>query len=275
MTDQADDKRSPIIGVALILTALFLGVFGWLLVSTAMRAECPPGPWLLDRLGCLSPNELGDTFAGAFAPVAFVWLVAAVMLQRNELKAQRQELRETREVAEAQVVEARNNVAFMGEQTKLLRLREEVERNAQKDDELRAYIEALNDLIESSLDGIEVARYQDDGFGNEGYFSVAALLINDHRDPLNRLQKYAQSLSTYSIQAYRAVEEGNTLHYSGLESLKSVQSHFEAVSTKSNNVSDALKIRCQIIDPDNVSWRIGLLVQLLEDKGQQIPEIDY
>ena len=38
------------------------------------------------------PNELGDFLAGAFAPVAFGWLVAAVILQAQELRAQRQEL---------------------------------------------------------------------------------------------------------------------------------------------------------------------------------------
>ena len=107
MKDQATDKRSPIIVGALMLTAVLLVVFGWLLSSAPMPSECPSGLWPLDRLACLAPNELGDTFAGAFAPVAFVWLVAAVMLQRNELAAQRQELRESRAVSAQQVEEAR------------------------------------------------------------------------------------------------------------------------------------------------------------------------
>lgn len=127
MKDQANDKRSPIIAGALVLTITFLGVFGWLLSGTD---TCPEGWWLWHRLGCLEPNELGDTFAGAFAPVAFVWLVAAVLLQRNELAAQRQELRESREVATQQVIEARRNVAFIEEQTAILeqsRKREEME----------------------------------------------------------------------------------------------------------------------------------------------------
>tara|TARA_R110002124_G_scaffold10096_9_gene50939 strand:+ start:6410 stop:7237 length:828 start_codon:yes stop_codon:yes gene_type:complete len=275
MKDQSADKRTPIIAGALLLTLTLLGVFGWLLASTEMPADCPSGLWLLNRLGCLSPNELGDTFAGAFAPVAFVWLVAAVMLQRNELAAQRQELRETREVAEAQVVEARNNVAFMGEQTKLLRLREEVERKAQQDDELRAYIEALNDLIEASLEVVKVARRQDDGFGNEGYFSVVPLTVSGNPDPLKRLQSYAHMLSKCSIEAYRVVEERSLIHYTGIEELKRIEAHFEAVSAKSNQVSDALQIRCQIVDSDNASWRIGLLIKLLEEQGQKIPETDY
>lgn len=128
MKDHATDKRSPIIAVALIVTAVFLALFGWLLSRTS---TCIDGWWLWDRLVCLDPNSLGDTFAGAFAPVAFVWLVAAVMLQRNELAAQRQELSLTREefkltrqeVAaqrlsmQEQVLESRKNVEFVEEQT--------------------------------------------------------------------------------------------------------------------------------------------------------------
>lgn len=128
MKDQADDARSPIILWALGLTAVLLGVFAALLSFSKLPQGCTPGWWLLDRLGCLEPNALGDTFAGAFAPVAFVWLVTAVFLQRNELAAQRQELRESRAVAGAQVEETRKNVQFIAQQTEILRagmLREE------------------------------------------------------------------------------------------------------------------------------------------------------
>ncbi|WP_417580800.1 hypothetical protein [Pelagibacterium sp.] len=117
MKDQANDRRSPIIWIALVTTAVLLFVFGWLLSGTD---TCPEGWWFWHRLNCLEPNELGDTFAGAFAPVAFVWLVAAVLLQRNELAAQRQELRESRAVAAQQVEEARRNVSFIEAQTTLL-----------------------------------------------------------------------------------------------------------------------------------------------------------
>jgi hypothetical protein len=42
-------------------------------------------------------NILGDLLAGLFAPVAFIWLVVAVMIQSKELAAQREELALTRE----------------------------------------------------------------------------------------------------------------------------------------------------------------------------------
>jgi hypothetical protein len=57
-------------------------------------------------------NELGDFFAGAFAPLATFWLVYAVLIQSRQLKMQaielqlqREELTETRKTLEAQRVE--------------------------------------------------------------------------------------------------------------------------------------------------------------------------
>jgi hypothetical protein len=136
--DQANDKRSPLIAVALLLTLALLGLFGWLLSGTE---TCPDGWWLWHRLSCLEPNGLGDTFAGAFAPVAFVWLVAAVLLQRKELSAQRQELIEARGVAEQQVIEARKNVAFIEQQTKILQRQREIDEERRADHHVALLIE--------------------------------------------------------------------------------------------------------------------------------------
>ena len=45
----------------------------------------------------LTLSEIGNVLAGIFAPLAFLWLFVATMLQRKELELQRKELRETRE----------------------------------------------------------------------------------------------------------------------------------------------------------------------------------
>lgn len=60
----------------------------------------PTGDWLHQILHCHSFNELGDFLAGAFAPVAFLWLIVAVYIQSRELAAQRAELSLTREEME-------------------------------------------------------------------------------------------------------------------------------------------------------------------------------
>jgi len=80
---------------------------------------------------CLGPNELGDFLAGAFAPLAFVWLMVAVLIQSTELKRQAEELKLTRgsiddqrkvmeqqrEAMEAQADALKRQAEFMAAQT--------------------------------------------------------------------------------------------------------------------------------------------------------------
>lgn len=71
--------------------------------------------------GCLTANEWGDFLAGVFAPTAFLWVVATVMLQSDELRLQREEMAESRSVLTEQAREARQQAIYLGEQTTLLR----------------------------------------------------------------------------------------------------------------------------------------------------------
>lgn len=58
---------------------------------------------------CLELNEFGDFLAGTFAPLAFLWLVLAVILQSAELKEQRlaliAQLEEAQELTKMQAAE--------------------------------------------------------------------------------------------------------------------------------------------------------------------------
>ncbi|MCA1442675.1 hypothetical protein I6F07_21115 [Ensifer sp. IC4062] len=48
-------------------------------------------------------NEVGDFLAGIFAPIALIWLVAAVLTQRQELNETREQFRENQAVIDAQL----------------------------------------------------------------------------------------------------------------------------------------------------------------------------
>lgn len=48
-------------------------------------------------------NALGDFLAGVFAPLAFIWLVAAVIIQREELKSSRQQFDDSQTVIQEQL----------------------------------------------------------------------------------------------------------------------------------------------------------------------------
>jgi hypothetical protein len=75
-----------------------------------------------------SLNEFGDFLSGAFAPLAFLWLFVAVMVQAQELSLQRRELRltrrefsETRKVAKEQVSEVHRQAEIISTQTDVMR----------------------------------------------------------------------------------------------------------------------------------------------------------
>ena len=77
-------------------------------------------PW--DRLDL---NEAGDFFSGASAPLAFIWLVVAVFLQRSELQAQRKQLEQQMEELRLGREELKLNRDALMIQTKELRVQSE------------------------------------------------------------------------------------------------------------------------------------------------------
>ena len=81
----------------------FVGTVLWL-VLLAIYIGAGKG-WV--ELWSLSLNNMGDFLAGAFAPLAFLWVVIAVLLQTAELGLQREELKQSREALELQAAETR------------------------------------------------------------------------------------------------------------------------------------------------------------------------
>ncbi len=96
--------------------------------------------WNKGRFATLSPNELGDFLAGAFAPLAFLWLVLGFVQQglelRNSAKAlwlQGEELRNSVEQQRELVTVSREQLKFESEMIK-----------AQKDENVRNSQPMLN-----------------------------------------------------------------------------------------------------------------------------------
>lgn len=125
-------------------------VLGLLIIS----AGCPGnvGSWwdiYRRHLSCMQANTIGDFLAGAFAPLAFLWLVVTVLVQSQELAAQREELELTRSemaanrgVAEAtrlaieqQAQTAKASAEFVGKQTEIMSFQRDTTQR-----ELRAYL---------------------------------------------------------------------------------------------------------------------------------------
>ena len=143
---EENKKQKPFAIPMLIAVFLSIVYFGVLIFLLTRISACPPAynatdfeitlapDWFYQKLHCRSFNELGDFLAGAFAPVAFLWLVAAVFIQSRELAAQRQELEFTRAEAQLMRVEVNASVNQMTEQTQVMQHeREDRERKHNKE----------------------------------------------------------------------------------------------------------------------------------------------
>ncbi|MCA9233567.1 MAG: hypothetical protein KDA57_23205, partial [Planctomycetales bacterium] len=122
-------KRSRLIRWGATVTAAWLiFVVGYVVLGSEPRE-------------LVKPNQFGDFLGGSFAPIAFLWLVIAVLLQSNELALQRQELSLTRASLDSQTEQLRLTVEHMAKQTEILM--------GQADLSLRQSIESrLNGRIE-------------------------------------------------------------------------------------------------------------------------------
>ncbi|MDA5241027.1 hypothetical protein EXN32_22470 [Agrobacterium tumefaciens] len=112
---QKSSKLRSIIGpfsIGVTLTTLYLGVIIYEVLIVGASGE-----WIDNN----KLNSLGDFLAGLFAPVAFLWLVVTVFLQKQELALTRQEMVETREVMIEQAAEARAQKEFVEQQTAIMK----------------------------------------------------------------------------------------------------------------------------------------------------------
>lgn len=112
MSDSKDDDRTPPALIAgYVLTAL------WTAVLAAYLSAAGAAKW--KTLLASPPNEFGDFLAGAFAPLAFLWLALTVWLQSRELRLQRKELQQNGEALLLQAEELRYSVEQLRKQTEL------------------------------------------------------------------------------------------------------------------------------------------------------------
>lgn len=87
MKNSADqDGSKKLLFIANLATFSYLGLVGfavYLSPKVCGVAEAKVSGVISKWFGCLPLNELGDFFAGAFAPLAFIWLAVAVFIQKE------------------------------------------------------------------------------------------------------------------------------------------------------------------------------------------------
>lgn len=140
MSGSTDDDRTPpalIAGYA--LTAL------WAAVLAAYLFFDGAAKW--KALLSAPPNELGDFLAGAFAPLAFLWLALTVWLQSRELRLQRRELQQNGEALRLQAEELRNSVEQLRKQTDLLQTNAQTREREKRERMFAEGYERLTDTL--------------------------------------------------------------------------------------------------------------------------------
>ncbi|WP_404294168.1 hypothetical protein ACD578_28440 (plasmid) [Microvirga sp. RSM25] len=101
-------RKWSVMLVGWIATAL------WLLIAVLIVVP----RW--NDLATAPADTIGDTLSGFVAPLAFLWLIVATWLQRQELSLQRKELEETRQVLADQQRELENTAKENAEQTRIM-----------------------------------------------------------------------------------------------------------------------------------------------------------
>ncbi|PVE26446.1 hypothetical protein DC522_01395 [Microvirga sp. KLBC 81] len=134
---QNDQEDTSVRREDLLFTAAsrFTGAYLVLVVLATALNFAGYDRWLFGFNPDIESNAVGDTLAGTFAPLAFLWFFVSTWLQRKELKESREELAK-------QAQESAN-------QTKIMQVRAEYDEHRQRLYYLAAYL--VRDGINISL----------------------------------------------------------------------------------------------------------------------------
>ncbi|WP_322883030.1 hypothetical protein U8C37_03190 [Sinorhizobium medicae] len=150
---------AAVLTMAFTLSGAWLWAAVWL-ISRSSRCSVPPSgaDWLSTFVLCRDPNEIGDTLAGVFAPLAFILLGAAVVIQSRELRAQQHEMAESRKVfkeqrdlMEAQILESKRSADLFSAQNEILRAQEEARLHALEVSKLQQMLSQFALVIRAKL----------------------------------------------------------------------------------------------------------------------------
>lgn len=144
------NRKTPWVTIGWCLTLGWFLICGWLIYRSC-QSPCPETSQCLCFFS-LPPNAQGDFLAGAFAPLAFLWLFIATMLQRDELQLQRQ-------VSESQAKEAINQGKIFAQQSELIKRQIEVQTAQLENERQRKKLEQtirVQNLSDSLADKIKI-----------------------------------------------------------------------------------------------------------------------
>lgn len=108
-------KRVDVLAIAIVVALIYIGGVFFL------QIRFDASTWVDGH----KLNTLGDSIGGLTAPLALIFLVAAVVIQRQELAATKEELEKSSQALNQQVEEQKLNRDYMRQQTDLMRVQAE------------------------------------------------------------------------------------------------------------------------------------------------------
>lgn len=167
--DTASNSKTPTtIRVGLWLSGIYLAlILGHVFLLRGGFSE----------IACLTLNELGDFFAGVFAPLAFSWLVIAVFVQKDELHAQLQEFQRSVDQAERQTDNLERQFALTEKASQKVDI-------SNKFTLIAAECDSIASLFPSAGDEISKSFKQDDFEGAIKAFTLMLQGFNDSQGGL-------------------------------------------------------------------------------------------
>jgi hypothetical protein len=242
-----------ILAGASIVTVVWLGAAALLLLSSQRCSWVPTNPWA-DHIACLTANEIGDTLAGAFAPLALIWLIATVLLQSQELRAQRYELRLTRlemtasrGVLSAQREEAQRSADLMAGQLEVLQQQRSQDRQEATDRNTEAMLMVTFKAMIQAFPIIIVRPGAEERL-------FAKVTTGDLADNLTTMTKHSIGVADAAIQAVANNQQVSLKNYDQ-QALEEVMIGLGNIEEDFDNCSPAMQMRI-----------IGCNVQTLHDR---------
>ncbi|QIA23646.1 hypothetical protein [Mesorhizobium sp. AA22] len=211
-----------------IATAIYVAFIAFVLIDS--RTE---GFFNITKSN-LSLNTFGDFLAGVCAPLAFLWLFIATMVQSQELALQREELRLTREefrlnreVAKQQAEEARSQARFIGTQTAIIQA-SEIDKLIEI--QMQAVVRRVNDIK-----GYEI-------FVGEGGERTKIPLSSSYSEPYVDFVDAVRALikAAEDLRRIRSLFPERPVHFKKVGEMQAIHQLFIVIEENTGNASQKI-----------------------------------
>jgi hypothetical protein len=216
--------------------------------------------------GMLAPdglNEWGDFVAGVSAPIAFIWLVVAVILQSAELREQRKELALTRQEVKDNRAVMDDQAGYIGAQTKIMT---DEHKAAEASDILDACIELIATRLRQYFNGLSFSTRVDflESGGQEFFsFNARANMYEDVPDKIaiaktttflrNKLREW---------KVYNQQLPNKPLTAPFPHDLNRVYSAVVTSCERINNLPESFKLRAETLEIPELKRHLDTLAEL-------------